>query len=195
MSLQAQSTLDARCKRKQMEPAVADRSVHTGRKQHQRNCPQICVLACGLDWASAGKRTEIPRCESAFNPLGFRSYEHIFALTAAGRGEVAAHLLGAASEQVPDVHGDAARPDVVREDGDARVLLRERLDPVREDGRLAAAPVPDQSQHRLVVGPHPGGFPAVKEPRCFLCVAECSSSFCRTCNIAGGSGDTLSEYA
>ncbi len=24
--------------------------VHTGRKQRQRNCPQICVLASSVDW-------------------------------------------------------------------------------------------------------------------------------------------------
>ncbi len=49
--IEAESTLDARRKRKQMEPAVANGSVHTGCKQHQRNCPQNCVLASSVDWA------------------------------------------------------------------------------------------------------------------------------------------------
>ena len=33
-----------------MEPAVVNGSVHTARNQHQRNCPQICVLASSVDW-------------------------------------------------------------------------------------------------------------------------------------------------
>ena len=34
------------------QTVVASRSVHTGRKQHQRICWQICVLASSVDWAS-----------------------------------------------------------------------------------------------------------------------------------------------
>ncbi len=33
-----------------MEPAVVNGSIHTGRKQHQRNCLQIWVLASSVDW-------------------------------------------------------------------------------------------------------------------------------------------------
>ncbi len=40
-----------RCKHKQMEPAVVDGSVHTRCKQHERNCPQICVLASNVNTA------------------------------------------------------------------------------------------------------------------------------------------------
>ncbi len=41
----AQSTLDNGSKHKQIEPVVANGSVHTGHKQQLRNCLQICVLA------------------------------------------------------------------------------------------------------------------------------------------------------
>ncbi len=40
-----------RHKCKQIEPAVANRTVHTGRQHHQRNCPLVCVLASSVDWA------------------------------------------------------------------------------------------------------------------------------------------------
>ncbi len=48
-SLQAQFTqgLTRKCK----QPSVVNRIVHTGCKQHQKNCPQICVLASSVDWA------------------------------------------------------------------------------------------------------------------------------------------------
>ncbi len=43
---------------KQMEPVVANGRVHTGRKQHQMNCPQICVLASSVNWASQKPESE-----------------------------------------------------------------------------------------------------------------------------------------
>ncbi len=50
-SSEAQSTLDARHKHKQMEPAVVNGCVLPARKQHQRICVGICVLASSVDWA------------------------------------------------------------------------------------------------------------------------------------------------
>ncbi len=47
-------SLKARYKRKQMEPAGVNESVHTGHKQQQRNCPQICMLASSVNWALGG---------------------------------------------------------------------------------------------------------------------------------------------
>ncbi len=34
-----------------MEPAVANGTIHTGYKQHQRHCQQICEVTSSVDWA------------------------------------------------------------------------------------------------------------------------------------------------
>ena len=43
----------------QTEPSAAmNESVRTGCKQHQKNCPQMCVLTSSVDWASSRKPSE-----------------------------------------------------------------------------------------------------------------------------------------
>ncbi len=69
----AQSTLDAQAQT-QKEPAVVNGSVYTGCKQHQKNCPQICKLACSRPvWI--GPLTDV----SPFFSLHFRhTDEHTY---------------------------------------------------------------------------------------------------------------------
>ena len=55
-SLRSNSHKTRRRKRKQMEPAVANGSVHTARKQYQRNSVYLLALQCGLGLSHEGNQ-------------------------------------------------------------------------------------------------------------------------------------------
>ncbi len=76
-------TLDTRHKCNQTEPTVVNGSVHTGCRQHQRNCLQICALASSVDWTSGpfcrvshtwAQSTGAESSGHCFNPLPFLGF-------------------------------------------------------------------------------------------------------------------------